>query len=204
MARHFCGFFLRSRHLSESCASAILSGIGCHLRRANLHHSHIVAAHLGQYKSCSPDRAISCTIDTTFTRNPVHVLDELRCDTATPLAHACKCIDIKLFPTVLLHSQAMLLHNTSNPRHPLPLPLLAMLPFHTPLPIPHMLNNNPRRNLRTMLPPNRLHKISLRIHQIEIYTMINQIIHARLHVRRCTKIDPILLTYILDLFPGTC
>lgn len=72
------------------------------------------------------------------------------------------------------------------------------------LPIPHMPQNNPRRRLRTMLPPNRLHKIALGIHQIKINTMIHKIILSLLHPLRRRKVHSILLTYILDLFPSAC
>jgi len=73
-----------------------------------------------------------------------------------------------------------------------------------PLPIPHMIQNNPRRRLRTMLPSNRLHKIPLRIHQIKIYTMIHQIILSLLHILRCREINPILLTNVLNLLIRPC
>ena len=70
-----------------------------------------------------------------------------------------------------------------------------------PHPIPHMLQNNPRPLLRTMLPPHRLHKIALRIHQIEINTMIDQIILTLFDALRRTEINPIFLTHLLDLIP---
>jgi len=67
-----------------------------------------------------------------------------------------------------------------------------------------MRQNDLRRILRTMLPPNRLHKVTLGIHQIEINTMIHQIILTLLYAFRRTKVHSILFTYILYLFPSAC
>jgi len=65
-----------------------------------------------------------------------------------------------------------------------------------------MRQNNLSSILRTMLPPNRLHKIPLGVHQIKVNTMIDQIILAFLDSLWRTKIHSILLTNVFDLFPG--
>jgi len=100
-------------------------------------------------------------------------------------------------------------------------PLLMAL-----LPIANMRPNQPRRLLRAMLPPNRLDKVPLRIHQVEVNTMIDQIIFSfllpislasppspstqhtsqqkrqtYLNPSRRTKIHPIRLTHIPHLLP---
>ena len=108
----------------------------------------------------------------------------------------------------------MKFHNTfENPEAS-----LFMLSLNTSFPILHMLNNNLSRALRAMLSTYGFDKITFGVclaishtttmvskirptHQIEINTMIHQIIHPRLHTFRCTEIYPIFLTYILDLLP---
>jgi hypothetical protein len=95
------------------------------------------------------------------------------------------------------------LHSTRSPSTPpctTPSPLFS----HLPLPIPHMRQDNPCRLLRTMLPPNRLHKIPFRIHQIKINTMIDQIVLSLLHSLWRREIHSILLTDILNLLPSSC
>ncbi len=65
-----------------------------------------------------------------------------------------------------------------------------------------MLLNNLRRLLRTMLPANRLDKIPLGIHEIKIYTVINEVILAGLDIRRRGEVHAIRLAHGLDLLPG--
>jgi hypothetical protein len=62
--------------------------------------------------------------------------------------------------------------------------------------------NNLRRRLRAMLSPNRLHKIALWIHQVEVDTMIDEIILPLRHPLRSREIDAVFLADILDLLPG--
>lgn len=66
-----------------------------------------------------------------------------------------------------------------------------------------MARDDPRRLLRTMLSPNRLYEIPVRIHQIEVNAMIDQVILSLLHILRRTEIHSILLTDIFNLFPRT-
>ena len=84
--------------------------------------------------------------------------------------------------------------------HPSPLLSLSLLT----LPIPHMTTNNCRRLLRTMLPPYRLHKIPLWIHQVKVDAMIYQVILSLLHALGRGKVNPIRLTHAFDLFPCSC
>ncbi len=49
-----------------------------------------------------------------------------------------------------------------NPRYSNPLVISSLL--DPTLPVPHMLLDDPRRRLRAMLPPNRLHEIAFRIY----------------------------------------
>jgi len=87
-------------------------------------------------------------------------------------------------------------------------PVLSLLAITSlillsPLPIPHMRQNDTRRLLGTMLPSNGFDKIPLRIHQVEINTMIHQVVLTLLHVLRCRKINSVFLAYVLNLLPGT-
>jgi hypothetical protein len=79
--------------------------------------------------------------------------------------------------------------------------LSSLFLYHLPLPISNMCQNNLRRILRTMLSPNSLHKVPLRIHQIKINAMIDQIILSLLNPFWCREVHSILLTNILNLFP---
>jgi hypothetical protein len=76
--------------------------------------------------------------------------------------------------------------------------------LYLPLPITHMRQNNLRCILRTMLPPNRLDEIPLRIHQIKINTVVDQIILALLDTFRRAKVHSILLADVFYLFPRSC
>ncbi len=95
---------------------------------------------------------------------------------------------------------------------------LFMLSLYTSFPIRHMLNNDLSRALRTMLSTYSFDKIAFWVcssvsyttimfysthltHQIEINTVIHQVIHPWLHTLRRTKVHPIFLTHIPDLFP---
>jgi len=61
-----------------------------------------------------------------------------------------------------------------------------------------------RRLLWTMLSSDSLHKVPLGIHQIEVDTMIDQIILALLHALRRAEIHPIRFTDALYLLPSPC
>lgn len=41
-------------------------------------------------------------------------------------------------------------------------------------------------------------------HEIEIYTVVNKIIHSRFDTLRCAEIDPVQLANGFDLFPSPC
>lgn len=64
-----------------------------------------------------------------------------------------------------------------------------------------MVQDNLRRLLRTMLLANSLDKIALRIHQIKINAMIDQVILALLHTLGGREIDPVFLAHVFDLLP---
>jgi hypothetical protein len=105
-----------------------------------------------------------------------------------------------LFIHIFIPSRHLLQHPSLSPKTRntnLP-PSLLLLP-----PIPHMPPNNLRRRLRTMLSPNRLNKIALRIHQIKIDTMIDEIILALSDTLRRREVDAVFLADILDLLPGS-
>jgi hypothetical protein len=67
-----------------------------------------------------------------------------------------------------------------------------------------MLQHNPHRTLRCILPANALEEIALGIHHIEVDTVIHQIILlVRFHIPRCRKVNPVLFAGVLGLVPGT-
>lgn len=105
------------------------------------------------------------------------------------------------------YSAFNLLH-APGPRNTFPLYInnrsLHLTSHNLFLPIPHMIQDNLRRLLRTMLTSNSLHEITFRIHQIEINTVIHKVILALRHVRRRAEIHPIFLADILNLLPGAC
>jgi hypothetical protein len=78
----------------------------------------------------------------------------------------------------------------------------SLIPLNRPLPILDMIPNNLRRLLRTVLPSNGLHKIPIRIHQVEIYRMIHQVILAGLDSLRRAEIYSVCFTDCFYLFPG--
>lgn len=62
-----------------------------------------------------------------------------------------------------------------------------------------MIQNNLRRRLRAVLSSQRLHKITLRIHQVEVNTVVHEVILARLDILRRAEVDAVLLAQRLDL-----
>jgi hypothetical protein len=91
-------------------------------------------------------------------------------------------------------------------KSPIPICTAILQPHLLPLSLPiiHMSQNNLTCLFRTMLSSNRLHEIPLGIHQIEINTMIYQIILSLLDALGRTKIHAIFLTDVFDLVPGPC
>jgi hypothetical protein len=79
---------------------------------------------------------------------------------------------------------------------------LFLRPINLPLPIANMLAHNLGRTLRRILPPYTLHEVPLRIHNVEVNTMIDQIVLARLHVLRRAEIHAVHLAHVLRLLVG--
>ena len=108
--------------------------------------------------------------------------------------------------------------NGTSTTLPMPNNSLFILSLYTSLPIFHMLHNDFGGPLCAMLSTYGFNEIAFGVcsiisgvtmilqeshltHQIEVYTMIHQIIHPRLHTLRRTEIHPVYLTHILDLLP---
>lgn len=50
-----------------------------------------------------------------------------------------------------------------------------------------------------MLPPQRLHKVALRTHQVEVDAVVHQIVRSWRRVARCAEVYPVRLAHGLDL-----
>jgi len=59
-----------------------------------------------------------------------------------------------------------------------------------------------RRLLRAMLSPNGLDEIALRIHQVEVDAVVDEVILAWLDTLRGGEVHAVLLAHLLDLLPG--
>lgn len=74
--------------------------------------------------------------------------------------------------------------------------------FPAPLPILHMIQNNPCRLLGTMLPAQRLHEVALGVHQVEVDAMVDEVVLAGLNVARRAEVDAVALAHVADLLVG--
>jgi hypothetical protein len=62
--------------------------------------------------------------------------------------------------------------------------------------------NNSRRLLGAVLPPNSLDEIALGIHQVEINTVVDEVVLALLDALGGREVHPIFLAHLFDLVPG--
>jgi hypothetical protein len=101
-------------------------------------------------------------------------------------------------------------HPSTRVVHPLPLLSLSMIQVtssilvYRPLPIRDMIVNHLGRRIHGEIPPNRLHEVALRIHQVKVDAVIHQVILSRLDVRRRGEVDPVRFAHVLYFLPSTC
>lgn len=72
-------------------------------------------------------------------------------------------------------------------------------------PILDMLQNNSCSTLWCVLSSNAFHEVTFRIHNVEVYRVIHQVVLlARLQILRCGKVHPVLFAHLFDLLPRSC
>lgn len=60
-----------------------------------------------------------------------------------------------------------------------------------------------RSLLRTVLPSQSLHEVTLGTHQIEVDAVVHQVVFSGRCVARCAKVHPVRLAHGLDVVVGT-
>lgn len=67
------------------------------------------------------------------------------------------------------------------------------------LPVLHVIQNDSSSLLRGVLSAQGLDKVALRIHEVKVDAVINQVVLSWLDILRCAKVDTVLLAESLDL-----
>lgn len=72
-------------------------------------------------------------------------------------------------------------------------------PYVLMLPVLHVIQNDSSSLLRGVLSAQGLDKVALRIHEVKVDAVINQVVLSWLNILRCAKVDTVLLAESLDL-----